>query len=213
MTVFISVMAVLNIISAKLCDFSFWPTVVGAGIICYWITFPITDVVSEVYGKKNAQLLVWMGFITNVIILGLTTWAIHLPPHEVYENQESFATVLGSVPIIVLASLSAYLTAQTHDVWAYHFWKRVTGGRHMWLRNNLSTITSQFLDSLVFNGIAFFIFGNWTLSTFITATLGYWALKLVIAVLDTPLVYVLHKWVTGHWSPAAEERSQRLVTA
>jgi uncharacterized integral membrane protein (TIGR00697 family) len=205
LTVFVSVLAILNVISAKLSDLPIWPTVVGAGIICYWITFPITDVVSEVYGRANAQLLVWMGLLTNLVVLGLSTWAVALTPDPTYPHQQAFATVLGSVPVIIFASLTAYLAAQTHDVWAYHFWKRVTRGRHMWLRNNLSTISSQLLDSVLFNGIAFYWFGNWDLDTLLGATLGYWLLKLCIAVADTPLVYLLHFWLTGHWSPSSRE--------
>lgn len=202
LTVFVSVLCILNVISSKLSDLPIWPTVVGAGIICYWITFPITDVVSEVYGKDNAQFLVWMGFVANLVVVALSTWAVLLTPDPTYAHQDAFATILGAVPIIVLASLCAYLAAQTHDVWAYHFWKKVTGGRHMWLRNNLSTMSSQFIDSIIFNGIAFYIFGSWDVATMISATFGYWLLKLCIAAADTPLVYLLHYWLTGRWSPA-----------
>ncbi|MEM7673554.1 MAG: queuosine precursor transporter [Verrucomicrobiota bacterium] len=213
LTVFISVLSILNVISGKLSDLPIWPTVVGAGIICYWITFPITDVVSEVYGKANAQFLVWMGFLANAMVLGLSTWAVALTPHETYAHQDAFATVLGSVPIIILASLCAYLAAQTHDVWAYHFWKRVTGGKHMWLRNNLSTISSQLIDSIIFNGIAFYIFGSWDIHTMIGATVGYWLLKICIAIVDTPLVYLLHFWLTGHWSPAQKAEADTSESA
>jgi len=213
LTVFVSVICILNVISAKLSDLPLWPTVVGAGIICYWITFPITDVVSEVYGKDNAQFMVWMGFVANVIVVSLSTWAVALPPDPTYAHQEAFATVLGAIPVIVLASLCAYLTAQSHDVWAYHFWKRKTGGKHMWLRNNLSTISSQLIDSIIFNGIAFYIFGSWDLATMVSATVGYWLLKLCIAVADTPLVYLLHYWLTGHWSPARLAEADALVAA
>lgn len=207
MTVFIGVMSVLNVISAKLSDIPFWFAPVGAGIICYWITFPITDVVGEVYGKKTAQFLVWMGFFANVIVLGLTAWAVALVPADIYPHQEAFATVLGAVPLIVFASLSAYLSAQLHDVWAYHFWKRVTRGRWMWLRNNLSTMSSQLIDSLIFNGIAFYIFGSvgWTFWEYLATTIAYWLLKVCVAIIDTPLVYLLHRWLTGYWSPSSKK--------
>ena len=201
LTVFISVLAILNVISGKLVDFSFWPSAISAGIICYWITFPITDVVSEVYGKEKAQFFVWMGFLTNALVLGLSTWAVHLNPHEIYGNQEAFATTLGSVPKIVIASLCAYLAAQTHDVWAYHFWKKVTKGKHMWLRNNLSTISSQLIDSIIFTAVAFLIWGDMSFDIFVTAVASTWALKLCIAIVDTPMVYVLHYGLTGYWSP------------
>jgi len=207
LTVFISVLCILNAISSKLAILPLWPTLVSAGIICYWITFPITDVVSEVYGKDKAQFLVWMGFVANILVVGLSAWAVQLEPDPSYQNQAAFASVLGAIPIIVLASLCAYLAAQTHDVWAYHFWKGITGKRHMWLRNNLSTISSQLIDSIIFNGVAFYIFGSWDTETLITATLGYWLLKLTIAVLDTPLVYLLHYWLTGHWSPAKADEA------
>ena len=208
LTVFIAVMAVLNIISAKLAVVPIWFAPVSAGIICYWLTFPITDVVGEVYGKANAMFLVWMGFLANILVLALTTWAIALEPSEFYPNQAAFATVLGSVPLLVVASLTAYLSAQLHDVWAYHFWKKIMKGKHMWLRNNLSTITSQLIDSLIFNSIAFYLFGDlgWTFTNFMGTTLAYWALKLCIAVVDTPMVYALHYWLTGKWSPSSQEK-------
>jgi uncharacterized integral membrane protein (TIGR00697 family) len=207
LTVFISVLCILNAISSKLVILPFWPTLVSAGIICYWLSFPITDVVAEVYGKEHAQFMVWMGFVANIIVLSLSTWAVQLEPDPSYHNQQAFATVLGSIPVIVLASLCAYLAAQSHDVWAYHFWKKITGKRHMWLRNNLSTISSQLIDSIIFNGVAFYLFGSWDTTTLISATLGYWLLKLIIAVLDTPLVYLLHYWLTGYWSPAQLEQA------
>lgn len=202
-------MAVLNVISAKLALIPFWFAPVSAGIICYWLTFPITDAVGEVYGKANAMFLVWMGFVANILVLGLSAWAIALEPSELYAHQSAMENVLGSVPLIVIASLTAYLSAQLHDVWAYHFWKTITKGKHMWLRNNLSTISSQLIDSLIFNGIAFYLFGevDWTFLDFLGTTLAYWMLKLCIAVVDTPLVYVLHYWLTGKWAP--EPSSER----
>jgi hypothetical protein len=202
-TVFISCIAVLNVISAKLWIFSAGPFewVISGGIIAYWFTFPVTDVVAEVFGHRRAQLVVWMGFVANVVVLGLTQISIQLPPSEMYAHQEAFQTVLGAVPVIVFASLAAYLIAQTHDVWAFNFWKRVTKGRHLWLRNNLSTMSSQLLDSLVFNGIAFGLFGpqEIDLKTFVGMTVGYWFFKVCIALIDTPVVYALLYWFTGRW--------------
>jgi uncharacterized integral membrane protein (TIGR00697 family) len=201
LTAFIACISVLNVISAKL-----WVLEVGGltltlsgGIIAYWLTFPITDVVGEVFGRKRAQLVVWLGFFANVIVLLLTQTAIHLPPSEIYQHQESFGTVLGAVPVIVFASLTAYLIAQSHDVWAFEFWRKVTKGKHLWVRNNLSTMSSQLIDSLIFNGIAFGLFGSGVLSwtELLTMTLGYWLFKVAVALLDTPLVYALIYWLNG----------------
>jgi uncharacterized integral membrane protein (TIGR00697 family) len=208
LTVFISCISVLNVISAKLWNFSLGPLelTISGGIIAYWFTFPVTDVVAEVFGRQRAQLVVWLGFLANLLVVLLTQVAIHLPAAEMYAHQEAFRTVLGAVPVIVLASLTAYLVAQSHDVWAFHFWRRVTRGRHLWLRNNLSTVSSQLLDSLVFNGIAFGLFGAVELSVmeFVGMTLGYWLFKVLVAVCDTPVVYLLIYWFTGRWGPADE---------
>ncbi|MEM1112487.1 MAG: queuosine precursor transporter [Pseudomonadota bacterium] len=195
LTVFIACMGFINVVSAKL-----W-TVAGltisGGIMAYWLTFPITDVVGEVFGRKRAQLVVWLGFGANILVLLMSQIAIALPPSPLYENQTAFATVLGAVPLIVVASLAAYLIAQSHDVWAFEFWRRVTGGRHLWLRNNVSTMSSQLLDSLVFNGIAFWLFAaeRMPLGEFVGMTLGYWLFKVGIAICDTPVVYALVYWL------------------
>ena len=195
LTVFIASMAFINIVSAKL--WTFMGLTISGGIMAYWLTFPITDVVGEIYGRARAQLIVWLGFGANLLVLGMSQLAIILPPASGYTHQTELETVLGAVPVIVLASLSAYLCAQSHDVWAFAFWKRVTKGRHLWLRNNLSTITSQLIDSIVFNGIAFWILAptKMTFEVFITMTLGYWAFKVAIAFFDTPIVYGLVYWL------------------
>lgn len=170
---------------------------ISAGIMAYWLTFPITDVVGEIFGRKRAFFVVWMGLLANVIVLAMSQIAIQLPPAPLYQHQKALHSILGAVPIIVVASLLAYIVAQLHDVWAFDFWKRVTKGRHLWLRNNLSTMSSQLLDSLVFNGIAFYLFAEqrMALTAFISMTLGYWLFKVAIAMVDTPVVYALVAWL------------------
>lgn len=195
LSVFIACMAFINIVSAKL--WSFMGLTISGGIMAYWLTFPITDVVGEVYGKARAQLIVWLGFGANVLVLSMSQLAIALPPAAAYAHQQELETVLGAVPVIVAASLIAYLCAQSHDVWAFAFWKRITRGRHLWLRNNLSTVSSQFIDSIVFNGIAFWAFApvRMPVAELLAMTLGYWVFKVGIAILDTPVVYGLVHWL------------------
>ncbi|TGD71777.1 VUT family protein [Mangrovimicrobium sediminis] len=203
LTMFIACMSFINVVSAKL--WSFAGLTISGGIMAYWLTFPVTDVVGEIFGRRRAQLVVWLGFGANVLVLGMSQLAVALPPSPYYQDQAAFSTVLGAVPLIVVASLAAYLVAQSHDVWAFEFWRRRTGGRHLWLRNNLSTVGSQLLDSLVFNGIAFWLFAEerMALSEFIAMTLGYWMFKVGIAICDTPVVYAL-----VYWLRADEPRSE-----
>ena len=195
LSTFVCCMSFINVVSAKLWDF--YGLTISGGIMAYWLTFPITDAVGEVFGRARAQWVVWIGFGANLLVLAFSQLAVALPAAAVYAHQEAFAQVLGAVPLIVLASLTAYLCAQSHDVWAFAFWKRVTGGRHLWLRNNLSTVSSQLIDSLVFNGIAFWLFSDapMKLSTFVSLTGGYWLFKVAIAIIDTPVVYALVYWL------------------
>ena len=193
--VFVSCMSFINVVSAKLWNFA--GLTISGGVIAYWLTFAITDVVGEVFGRRRAILVVWLGLAANVLVLLLSQVAMYLPAAQAYRHQDALESVLGSVPLIVLASLTAYVLAQSHDVWAFDYWKRVTGGRHLWLRNNLSTMSSQLIDSVVFNGIAFFAFAaeRMSIAAFLSMTFGYWLFKVVIAALDTPLVYLLVAWL------------------
>jgi uncharacterized integral membrane protein (TIGR00697 family) len=160
--------------------------VVPAGVLAYSVTFLITDVISEVWGKQRAQTVVIGGFITLVLVFVLTGISILWPPASFWPHQQAYETILGSSARIMIASLTAYLFSQYHDVWAFHFCKRLTAERYLWLRNNASTIASQLLDSVVFITIAFY--GVVPLAPLI---LGQWVVKVGVAVLDTPLVYLL----------------------
>jgi uncharacterized integral membrane protein (TIGR00697 family) len=126
------------------------------------------------------------GFITLVLAFLLTGVSILWPPASFWPHQEAYETILGSSARIMVASLTAYLFSQYHDVWAFHFWKRVTSDRFLWLRNNASTIVSQLLDSVVFITIAFYVS-----MPLVPLILGQWVVKVGIAALDTPFVYLL----------------------
>lgn len=194
LTVFVACMSFVNVVSAKLFDIG--GLTISAGIIAYWLTFPVTDVVGEVYGRRTALRFVGLGFLANILIVILTQTAVALPPSAFYEHQSELATVLNAVPLIVFASLTAYVLAQINDVLVFDWVKRLTGGRMLWLRNNLSTMSSQLIDSLVFNGIAFYLFADdrMPMSAFIAMTAGYWLFKVGIAIIDTPVVYLLVAW-------------------
>lgn len=184
-------MSFVNVVSAKLFDFG--GLTISAGIVAYWFTFPVTDVVGEIYGRKTALRFVGLGFLANLLMVMLTQIAVALPPSPLYEHQNEMATVLNAVPLIVFASLTAYLFAQINDVLVFDYLKKKTKGRMLWLRNNLSTMSSQLIDSLVFNSIAFYLFvdDRMPLSALLSITIGYWAFKVTIAILDTPVVYLL----------------------
>ena len=157
---------------------------VPAGVLAYSITFIVTDTISEIWGKERANYTVLGGFIALISTLILVQISLVWPKAPFWTQETAFQSILGSTSRIIIASFTAYLVSQFHDVWAFHFWKGVTNERHLWLRNNLSTATSQFLDSFIFIVIAFYgVMPIWPL------IIGQWVIKFSIAILDTPVIY------------------------
>ena len=158
-------------------------------VIAYPLTFLVTDTIAELYGRRTATRVVWLGFAMNVLMVALIYLGKIIPSASLWRGQDAYNTMLESVPRIVLASMLAYLASQHHDVFAFHFWKRLTKGRALWLRNNASTMVSQGIDTVLFITIAFV--GTVPLHVLLNMVLGQYVIKLIIAVLDTPLCYGL----------------------
>jgi len=163
---------------------------ISVGILPYPITFLITDLISEIYGKKKANQVVVAGvfasffslfivYISNVV--PATTWSP--------VNDDMFSTVFGNTAIAVFASMMAYLLAQFFDIQIYHFWKRLTKGKHLWLRNNFSTFFSQFVDTFTIL-ILLCSFGIIDWSRFNGLLIAGFLFKVMIAALDTPFLYL-----------------------
>ncbi|MFW6277371.1 MAG: queuosine precursor transporter [Prolixibacteraceae bacterium] len=162
------------------------------GNIVYASSFLVTDILSENYGKKEAKKAVWIGFFSLISMALLMNLALLFQPLEDDEfatlTHNATATIFELMPRIAVASLAAYLLSQRHDVWAYHFWrKRFSKDNQLWLRNNLSTMVSQLIDSSVFVLIAFYgVFEPLLLFEIFITT---YFLKWIVAASDTPFVY------------------------
>jgi len=161
------------------------------GNILYGSIFFATDVISELYGPKEAKRAVLIGFSSLLIMTLYMQFSLLFTP-----TPEDFASVhlnalFGFMPRIALGSLTAYLISQLHDVWAYNFWKEKTGGKHIWLRNNLSTMVSQAIDSIVFCLIAFL--GLFPTSVWLEILLTTYFFKFIVAIFDTPFIYFAKK--------------------
>lgn len=167
---------------------------VSVGILPYPITFLITDILSEIYGNKKANQVVIAGIFASffsmlIILMADYTPAIDNSPID----NGTFTKVFGLSPLAVLASMLAYLAAQFIDIRIFHFWKNLTKGKHLWLRNNFSTFLSQFIDTFTvlfllssFKILPWNIFGSLLLSGFL--------FKVIIAALDTPILYIVVYW-------------------
>lgn len=184
----ISIMAalivIINAVNAKMVMFG--PFIIPAGTLLFATTFLITDIISEQWGKRYAKQAIWAGFYASVIFV-ITVWIALAwePAAFAAETSEMFAVIFSLTPRIVLASMIAYLIGQHHDVWAFHFWKKRTNNRHLWLRNNASTAVSQLVDSVLFATIAFY----GVVPNFIDIIIGIYVVKLLIAFMDTPFIY------------------------
>lgn len=196
---FITSLVVSNLIFQK---FFYWQpfgdvTVFGAslfeisvGILPYPITFLITDLISEIYGKKKANQIVTAGIFASFFSMGIVLLAEIVPaiPSSPIDDA-AFTKVFALSPLAVLASMIAYLCAQYVDIALYHFWKRLTNGRHLWLRNNFSTFLSQFIDTFTVVGLLC-IFEVLPWNIFYGLVVSGFLFKVLIAFLDTPFLYL-----------------------
>jgi uncharacterized integral membrane protein (TIGR00697 family) len=166
--------------------------------LAYALTFLASDCYTELYGRRAAQVLVNVAFAMNFLVLALVWSTILAPAADSSIDPGAFATVLGASTNIVAGSLLAYLVSQNYDVVVFERLRAATDGEHLWLRNVASTGTSQAIDTVIFVGVAFWVFpqyvglgpqlpGNVVLSLMV----GQYLLKLLIALLDTPFVYLI----------------------
>ena len=187
---FIAALVVCNLISNKFItiDLGFKTFVISAGILPYPITFLITDILSEIYGKKKTARIVWAGFEASLFVLGVLLLAQQFTAIAGSPvDDETFNKVFGNSWRVIFASMTAYLCAQLIDVRIYHFWKEKTAGKHLWLRNNFSTVFSQLVDTTLVVCVLFL--GVRSHSEIIQFILDGWLFKILCAFIDTPLLY------------------------
>jgi uncharacterized integral membrane protein (TIGR00697 family) len=164
------------------------------GVIFYSSIFFATDVLSENYGRAEANKAVRMGFAVSVIVLLMLSLALLYLPSDKPETaaystsiHEAFATIVNFTPRFVFGSLLAYYVSQTFDVWAFHKIKQMTGEKWLWLRNNGSTMASQIIDTAIYSLVAWW--GIVDLKTAIALGAAKYVFKLLIAMIDTVFIY------------------------
>ena len=181
----------------------------SVGILPYPVTFLITDLIAEIYGKRRANQVVIAGLGATMFVLLILSLANAAPATDYSPvNDRIFTQVFGLAPLAVAASMIAYLLAQLVDIRLYHFWKDFTKGKHLWLRNNASTMTSQFVDTAsVLLLLCLFQAIEWNL---------FWPLlwsgfffKVMIAALDTPILYLLVYSVRRHFDLEVDQEIRR----
>ena len=193
--IFIASLVASNLIFQKFFTWNFLGIdfELSVGIIAYPVTFLVTDLISELYGQKRANQVVVSGFFASVfttllVLISANANAVEWSPID----NTTFTKVFGLTGPAFFASMVAYLTAQLIDVRIFHFWKRLTKGKHLWLRNNASTMFSQLVDTSVIliilcsAGVIEWerFYGLWMMG---------WLFKVLVALIDTPIIYgVIH---------------------
>jgi len=217
--IFVTVLLLTNIIGTKLIlAFPNWlpngffgdgPITLTAGILTYPITFLVTDLVSEIYGKRRADLMVYTGFAMSLLMLPILWLSVVTIPSPIWVNplsasygldtaaemQHAFESVFYFPGILLFSSMLAYMVAQLLDNYLFHFWKRLTDGKHLWLRNNGSTFISQLVDTIVVNSIFLSVAFKLPWQVIAQIILANYVFKLVFAVCDTPFIYLGVYWV------------------
>ena len=218
---FLGTLALLNVLGiSRFLDLSFElfginvPMVVAIGVLPYPITFLCTDLISELFGEKKARDMVWVGLLLNGWVVFLLWLGGALPGFEPMDPATGLpqTDAAGRLPVFfevrqlafgaVAASMIAYLAAQFCDVRLFHFWKKLTGGRHLWLRNNASTMTSQMVDTTAVILITHFYAHALPIDEaaplapqLLTFILSGYVFKLLVAAVDTGPVYLLVRWL------------------
>lgn len=184
---------------------------VSVGLLPYPITFLITDILSEIYGKRKANQVVIAGIFASLFSLGIIFVGKHAPATSWSPvNDDTFNLVFGAAPLAVLASMLAYLFAQFVDIRVYHFWKKYTNGKHLWLRNNFSTFSSQIIDTLTVL-VLLCSFGIVSWSQFLGLLISGVVFKVFIALLDTPFLYITVYWFRKKFNLKEGEEIKNLI--
>jgi len=180
-----------NIAASKVAEFDlgFYTFYAPAAVIIFSVTFLMTDIVNEKFGRKATHKMILIAFVTQ-IALALFSWlVVSLAPAPFWQGQESYQLILGQVPRLIFASWVAFLVSENLDALIFAWFKKLTNGKHLWMRNAFSSLPAMAIDSVLFVTIAF-----WGLQPIGTLIFGLIVVKWVVGVIDIPFMY-LNRWV------------------
>lgn len=190
---YVTFVLVAQVLAAKIAAFDFgFTTFYGpAGVAVFSITYLLTDIVNEKFGRAATQKMIFIAFVSQIAMVTFFWLGTHFPPAPFWPLQESWNQIFGLVPRITFASWIAFLVSENFDAYMFMWFRRLTGGRHLWMRNAFSTIPALLMDSLIFIPIAFA-----GVLPLLPLIIGQTAVKWVAGVIDIPFMY-LNKAVLG----------------
>ena len=192
---YITSMVLVNTIGSKI--ITLFGVRVSVGIFFMPVLFLVTDVVAEVKGHKDAALFVRMSIIMLALLFVMTGISVKIAPHPTWDLQEQYQQVFGMSMRMSLASLASFAVSQNIDIRIFMLFKKLSKGKNLWLRNNLSTMVSQFVDTVIFMFIAFYhLTPKFTVAYVFSLIIPYWIFKVIFALIDTPFCYLGVIWLS-----------------
>lgn len=198
---------IANIQVTKAVQFNVYPNPVALGTVVFASTYLCTDILTEYYGRVFARRGLWIGFCALSLSTILMTLTLGFAPMTAEQaasgdmawalpNHDAMMALFKPAPALLVAGMAAYITSQYNDIWIYLLVRRLTGTRHLWLRNNVSTMVSAFIDNTIFSVLAWVVFAPTPVglsALFFTFILGTYFERMFLAVADTPFMY-LARW-------------------
>ena len=183
-----------QILAAKIAifDLGFVQAVAPAATLIFAVTFLLTDIVNEKFGKAETLKMIGISFVCQIVMLAFVFFATHLPPAPFWENQQEWELIFSLVPRITIASLVVFLLTESLDAYLFQLIKKWTNGRYLWMRNAFSSIISLSIDTVLFAILAF----GGTGIPLLPLMLGQFFAKWTVAVVDIPFMY-LNRWIQG----------------
>ncbi len=185
-----SFVIISNIIAVKIVQFDFFSYQIfaPAAIIVFSVTFLMTDVVNEKFGRKETHKMILIAFICQIAVALFLFIAVTLKPAPFWTGQESFGLLFGQVPRIIFASWIAFLISENLDAIIFDWFKKKTKGKHLWMRNVFSSLPAMLLDSLIFVTIAFY--GTMAFAALISVIFGQMIIKWLVGIINIPFMYL-----------------------
>ena len=188
---YVTFVLISNLIAYKIAafNFGFITFFATAATLVFSVTFLLTDIVNEKFGRKETQKMIFIAFITQIAVAFFIWLAISLTPAPFWSDQEIFAKIIGFAPRVMLASWIAFLISENADAYIFSWFKKKTKGKHLWMRNVFSSIPSMALDTLIFVTIAFY-----NVQPLMPLIIGVLAIKWIVAIINIPFMY-LNRWI------------------
>ncbi|MDO8495636.1 MAG: queuosine precursor transporter [bacterium] len=184
---YVTLVVFANIAASKTIafDFGFTTFFTPAAVLIFSVTFLLTDIVNEKFGKKETQRMILIALFAQIALVLFSYLILKAPSAPFFQNQAAFEAVLGTVPRIVLASLIAFYVSENLDAHLFHWIKKLTGGKHLWMRNAFSSLPSMVVDSIIFVTIAFY-----GLMPIMPLIIGLSVVKWLVGIIDIPFMYL-----------------------